>query len=87
MLVGIAWTLFAAVLLGTFALPVKYVKNYKWENTWGSFFLFAMFVVPVGFSAIMLDGLGSKFRRVIETDVNNLYLGREVRTLPAGVVA
>lgn len=57
MVVGIAWTLFAAFLLGVFALPAKYVKNYKWENTWGSFFLFAMFVVPIGFAAITLDGL------------------------------
>jgi len=55
--IGIIWTLFAAFLLGVFALPAKYVKNYKWENTWGSFFLFAMFVVPVGFAAIMLKGL------------------------------
>ena len=47
MVVGIAWTLFAAFLLGVFALPAKYVKNYKWENTWGSFLLFAMFVVPI----------------------------------------
>ena len=64
MAVGIAWTLFAALLLGVFALPVKYVKNYKWENTWGSFFLFAMFVVPVGFAAIILYGLIPTYQQV-----------------------
>jgi len=64
MAIGIVWTLFAAFLLGVFALPAKYVKNYKWENTWGSFFLFAMFVVPVGFAAIMLDGLIPTYQQV-----------------------
>ncbi len=57
MAIGIAWTLFGALLLGVFALPSKYVKNYQWENTWGSFFLFAMYVVPVGFALIALKGL------------------------------
>ena len=63
-MIGIGWTLFAAVLLGVFALPVKYVKNYKWENTWGSFFLFAMYVVPVGFALIALKGLLPTYQQV-----------------------
>ncbi|MDD5327494.1 MAG: L-rhamnose/proton symporter RhaT [Phycisphaerae bacterium] len=62
--IGIGWTLFAALLLGVFALPAKYVKNYKWENTWGSFFLFAMYVVPVGFALIMLKGLLPTYQQV-----------------------
>lgn len=64
MAIGLAITLFAAVLLGVFALPSKYIKNYSWENTWGSFFLFGMFVIPLGFAAITMDGLCETFRQV-----------------------
>ena len=64
MAIGIAWTLFGALLLGVFALPVKYVKNYEWENTWGSFFLFAMYVVPVGFALVAIRGLGDTYAQV-----------------------
>ncbi len=62
--IGIVVTLFGGFLLGVFALPAKYVKNYKWENTWGSFFLFAMFVVPVGFAAITVSDLLATYQQV-----------------------
>ena len=54
---GIALTMLGALFLGTFALPIKYIKKYEWENTWGAFFLFAMFVIPVGFAALMVKDL------------------------------
>jgi hypothetical protein len=56
-LVGVAWTMVGALFLGTFALPSKFIKNYAWENAWGSFFFFAMLVVPVGFAALTVKGL------------------------------
>ena len=56
-MMGIGWTIVGAIFLGTFALPSKYVKNYAWENTWGSFFLFAMLLVPVGFACATVKGL------------------------------
>ncbi|HZP59813.1 MAG TPA: L-rhamnose/proton symporter RhaT [Opitutaceae bacterium] len=59
-----AWILLASVFLGTFALPAKYVKNYAWENTWGAFFFFAMLIVPVGFAALALKGLGATYAQV-----------------------
>ena len=55
--IGVGLTMLGALFLGTFALPSKYVKNYAWENTWGAFFLFAMFVVPVGFAALVVTKL------------------------------
>ncbi|MBL7221494.1 MAG: hypothetical protein ISS69_15390 [Phycisphaerae bacterium] len=59
--IGIAWALLGGFFLGTFALPSKYIKNYAWENTWGAFFFFAMLVVPVGFAAMVVNGLWSTF--------------------------
>ena len=61
---GIAFTMVGALFLGTFALPSKYIKNYAWENTWGSFFLFAMLIVPVGFSMIAVKGLWAGYADV-----------------------
>ena len=59
--IGIAWALLGGFFLGTFALPSKYIKNYAWENTWGAFFFFAMLVVPVGFAALVVNGLWATF--------------------------
>lgn len=63
-LIGIGWALLGAVFLGTFALPSKYIKKYAWENTWGAFFLFAMFVVPVGFAALVVKDLWAGYADV-----------------------
>ena len=53
-----------ALFLGTFVLPSKYIKNYAWENTWGAFFFFAMLVVPVGFSALVVKDLWAGYADV-----------------------
>ncbi len=66
-LMGIGWAMLGAVFLGTFALPSKYIKNYAWENTWGAFFLFAMFVVPVGFAALVVKDLWAGYAGVSGT--------------------
>jgi L-rhamnose-H+ transport protein len=63
-IVGIGLTLLGAVFLGTFALPSKYIKKYEWENTWGSFFLFAMLIVPVGFAMLTVNGLWATYADV-----------------------
>jgi L-rhamnose-H+ transport protein len=58
---GIGWVLLGALFLGTFALPSKYIKNYAWENTWGTFFLFGMLIVPVGFSMVVVKDLWATY--------------------------
>jgi len=60
-MIGIAWALLGGFFLGTFALPSKYIKNFAWENTWGSFFLFAMLIVPVGFACLVVNDLWATF--------------------------
>jgi hypothetical protein len=64
MITGLAWTLLASVFLGTFALPGKYIKNYQWENAWGSFFFFAMLFIPLCFASIGLKGLWETYRQL-----------------------
>lgn len=61
---GMAITLLAAIFLGTFALPAKYVKNFEWENTWSAFFFFGMFLVPVAAGFLMVDGLWETYSQV-----------------------
>jgi len=64
MIVGIAFVMLAAVFLGTFALPSKYVRNYSWENTWGLFFFIGMLVVPVAFAFLTIKGLWATYGQV-----------------------
>lgn len=64
MLIGLGWILLASIFLGTFAFPAKYIKEYTWENTWAAFFFFAMFVIPVSFGVLALNGLGETYAQV-----------------------
>ncbi len=56
MVAGVVWALVAGVMLGLYALPEKYTKDFKFENTWGLFFILTMFVVPSIASIVMLGG-------------------------------
>lgn len=53
-MIGILFAVFAGVMLGFWAMPGKFVKNYEFENTWGLAYLFMLWLVPiiVGFSMI-----------------------------------
>ena len=62
--IGIFWVLTAAIMLGFYAFPSKYVKNYALENLWGSFWLLAMFVVPIISTVLLVDGLGDTYAQV-----------------------
>ncbi|SIT02395.1 L-rhamnose-proton symport protein (RhaT) [Zobellia uliginosa] len=64
MLLAFFWVLLAAIMLGFYAFPSKYVKGYGVENLWGSFWLFAMIIVPVLASFILVNGLGETFAQV-----------------------
>lgn len=62
--IGIFWALLAAVMLGFYALPSKYVKNYTVDNTWGGFWLLAMFIVPVLSTLVLVKNLGDTYSQV-----------------------
>ncbi|SHM52945.1 L-rhamnose/proton symporter RhaT [Flavobacterium saccharophilum] len=62
--IGILWVLMAAIMLGFYALPSKYIKNYAIENTWGIFWVLAMFVVPVIAAFALVNGLLDTYSQV-----------------------
>lgn len=64
MLEGILWAIFAGIMLGLYALPEKFTKGFKFENTWSLFFVITMFVVPIIASLTLIDGFGEVFRAV-----------------------
>lgn len=64
MILGFFWVLLAAIMLGFYAFPSKYVKDYEVENLWGSFWLLAMFIVPVLASFILVNGLNETYVQV-----------------------
>jgi L-rhamnose-H+ transport protein len=61
MVTGIVWALLAGLMLGLYALPGKFTKDFKEENTWGLFFMLTMFVVPIIATFVMMKGVGEIF--------------------------
>ncbi|QDV66136.1 L-rhamnose/proton symporter RhaT [Crateriforma conspicua] len=59
MVEGIIWALFAGLMLGLYALPAKFTKGFKEENTWGLFFMLTMFVVPILATFLIMKGVGN----------------------------
>ncbi len=53
-MIGILLAISAGVMLGFWAMPEKYVKNYAFENAWGLCYLFVLWLIPaiVGFTMI-----------------------------------
>ena len=50
--------LLAGLMLGLYALPAKYTKDFREENTWGLFFMLTMFVVPILATMVIMKGVG-----------------------------
>lgn len=48
----------AGLMLGLYALPGKFTKDFKEENTWGLFFMLTMFVVPILATFVIMKGAG-----------------------------
>lgn len=61
MITGVLLAIFAGLMLGLYALPEKFTKDFKYENTWSLFFLLTMFVVPIIASVAFIDGFSDVF--------------------------
>ncbi|GAL80708.1 L-rhamnose-proton symporter [Algibacter lectus] len=61
MIEGVLLAIFAGLMLGLYALPEKFTKDFKYENTWSLFFLLTMFVVPIIASITLINGFGDIF--------------------------
>lgn len=55
-------------MLGLYALPEKFTKDFKYENTWSLFFILTMFVVPIIASVTLIDGFSTIFSEM-PTDI------------------
>lgn len=64
MATGIVLAFVSAILLGLYALPSKYAKNYAWENTWGGFFFFGMIVIPLITTFALVDDLWAIYENI-----------------------
>ncbi len=64
MLTGILIAVFAGILLGLYALPEKFTKDFKFENTWGLFFFINMLIVPFLAIMVFITGASNIFSSV-----------------------
>ena len=68
MIEGVILAIFAGLMLGLYALPEKFTKDFKFENTWGLFFMLTMFLVPIVASVLLIDNFGEVLSAV-PTDI------------------
>ena len=61
MIIGIFWAITAGLMLGLYALPNKFTRDFEEENTWGLFFMLTMFLVPVIATLLIMKGVGNVF--------------------------
>jgi L-rhamnose-H+ transport protein len=57
--VGAALSIFAGLMLGSFALPMKKVKVWPWEHTWLVFSLVALIVMPFIMAFVTIPDLSA----------------------------
>jgi L-rhamnose-H+ transport protein len=55
-------TVVAAVINGNFALPLKYTRKWKWENSWALYSLVALWIVPWTLAGLSIPRLAETFR-------------------------
>jgi len=58
MLQGILAALAAGVMLGVYAIPEKFTKDFKYENTWSLFFFFNLIIIPIICSLLFINNFG-----------------------------
>ncbi|TGV01839.1 L-rhamnose/proton symporter RhaT [Flavivirga rizhaonensis] len=64
MIEGIILAIGAGLMLGLYALPEKFTKDFKFENTWGLFFMLTMFLVPIIASLTLIKDFSGVFTAV-----------------------
>ncbi len=61
--VGLALLLLAGAMNGSFTLPMKFTREWAWENTWLVWTIFALFVFPPLLSYATIPGLSEVYAR------------------------
>jgi L-rhamnose-H+ transport protein len=62
MLAGLLSSLLAGLLNGSFAAPMKNIKNWEWENTWMIYAIVAMLLGPFIVATLSVENLGDIYR-------------------------
>lgn len=57
MIIGILSSVFAGVLNGSFAAPMKKIVGWKWENTWFVYAIVAMLILPLSTAFVSVPRL------------------------------
>ena len=51
----------AGAMNGSFTLPMKFTRNWAWENTWLAWTIFALAVFPVVLTLLTVPALGQVY--------------------------
>tara|TARA_R110002126_G_scaffold291782_2_gene458043 strand:+ start:10971 stop:11993 length:1023 start_codon:yes stop_codon:yes gene_type:complete len=83
MITGVLFAVLAGLLLGLYALPEKFTKDFEFENTWSMFFAINTFVVPNIAAFLLIDG----FTDVLAAIPSNVLIGMTVSSILWGIGA
>jgi len=81
MTLGIITAVAAGIMLGLYALPEKYTKDFEFENTWGLMFFINMLIVPVIAGFVLVDG----FSEILGALSGDVLLKMVVASLAWGI--
>ncbi|MEH0152629.1 L-rhamnose/proton symporter RhaT [Limibacter armeniacum] len=81
MIEGIIWAIMAGLMLGLYALPEKYAKDFEFENTWGLFFAINTFLIPNIAAFGLIDG----FSEVLAAIPMSVLIGMGVSSFLWGI--
>lgn len=81
MLTGIIWAVIAGIMLGLYALPEKFAKDFQFENTWGMMFSLNMLVIPTIAGIALVDG----FSEVLGSIPNGILIKMAFASLLWGI--
>lgn len=71
---GIFLGIFAGILLGSFALPMKKVKTWQWEHSWVMFSFWGTIVLPLIMAFLTIPDLFSVFTQTPSTVMLTVFL-------------
>ncbi|MGQ1784743.1 MULTISPECIES: L-rhamnose/proton symporter RhaT [unclassified Saccharicrinis] len=57
-MIGVLLAISAGVMLGFWAMPEKYIKNYAFENAWGLCYVFMLWLIPCIVAFSMINDFG-----------------------------
>lgn len=83
MITGVLFAIFAGLMLGLYALPEKFTKDYEFENTWSMFFAINTFVVPNIAAFLLIDG----FTDVLAAIPTNILIAMVISSVAWGIGA